>query len=313
MRKKNPLLFEEHTYIINRAVDYINENITSDISLADISSAVSVSPSYLHRMFKSIVQENVNDYMGRRKLERAVHMLLFWDGITISEVALLCGFSSLSAFSRSFKLRYQCSPTRYIEEYRNNKSKIRQIKDKKWERYFSSPGYNEDNDNSSEYSMRMAIRHFSARQGAYIRCYGGDHTTQQLCAHFRRLNRTASAHRLWRSDTVLLGIPDYPWYMGEIRHSNFYDVCLSLPEESPSIPNMNDRTLEGGDYAVIRIEEPQADFGQLMMISLNHWLPSSGYVFDTRPTFMIYYNNPLRHPNQTIIADFCLPVRRYNS
>jgi len=50
MRTKNPGLAEEHTAIVNRAIDYIDENATRDIALQDIAAAVAVSPYYLHRM-----------------------------------------------------------------------------------------------------------------------------------------------------------------------------------------------------------------------------------------------------------------------
>jgi AraC family transcriptional regulator len=309
MRTKNPLLLEEHTLLVNQSIDYIRSNISHDIHLADISSSVSVSPSYLHRMFKRIAKQNVNDYIIRKRLDRALHMLLFWEGVTLSEIASYCGFSSLAVFSRTFKTQYDCSPTIYAEKHRIIKSKIHQIENKRWESYFSSKPYNQINEVLQEYKMRMAIRRFPARKEGYIRCYEGDHSNENVPTLFHRLSRLASNRGLWRSDTVLYGRLDYPWYMGGRSMSDYYEACLTLPEDVPELPNLNTRLFEGGDYAVIRFEEPEHALGPLMMYSLTNWLPSSGYLFDIRPTIVIHYNDPSRHPDNHAIVDYCLPVR----
>ncbi|MDF2717254.1 MAG: AraC family transcriptional regulator [Paenibacillus sp.] len=76
MRLKNPNLLHEHTVIINHAVDYIDEHVAGELTLQNIASVAAVSPHYFHRMFKSIVQETVGEYIVRRRLEIAVHYLL---------------------------------------------------------------------------------------------------------------------------------------------------------------------------------------------------------------------------------------------
>lgn len=309
MRVKNPNLIDEHIVIVNQAVDYIDAHATEDLTLQDVSSAVAVSPRYFHRMFKSVVQENVGEYIIRRKLEIAVHYILFWQWMTLTEIALQSGFSSLSSFSRAFKAHYGLNPTTYMKEHRIIKSNLSQIVSSGCERYFYKREYNEGHTVSHAYSMRMAIREFPPVQAIYYRCYGGGDEAVHIAENFRKLSRLASSRQLWRSDTVLLGIPRSPWYAGrsgKVRQ----DACLTLRPDSASLLEGSNRCeIAGGSYAVIRFEEPETKVRELMRICLQHWLPGSGYVFDLRPTLMIHYNDPQTDPNGNMIVDFCLPVR----
>ncbi|TMV43590.1 AraC family transcriptional regulator [Paenibacillus mesophilus] len=309
MRLKNPNLLHEHTVLINHAVDYIDEHIAGELSLQDIASAAAVSPHYFHRMFKSIVQETVGEYIVRRRLETAVHYLLFWDWMTLTDIASQSGFSSLSSFSRSFKAHYGMSPTLYIKEHRSIKSNICQIDNSVCERYFSKCEYNDGHRTSYTYSMRMAIREIKPVQVIYYRHYGGGNEITRSADNFAKLSKLASSRGLWRSDTVLVGIPRSPWYGGHPGNVR-YDACLTLRPDSPLPQDGSSMcSIAGGTYAVIRFEEPEKMVRELMSICLRHWLPGSGYAFDIRPTLMIHYNNPHTDPDQKMIVDFCLPVR----
>lgn len=156
--------------------------------------------------------------------------------------------------------------------------------------------------------MRMAVRDIQPVQAAYIRDFNGTRSTERIAGHFSQLNRLATRRELWRSDTVLIGIPMYPWYLTPSDHS-YYDACLTLKPDAEYPPEANVRTLAGGLHAVIRLEEPELIVRELMVACLTGWLPKSGYVFDNRPTMMITYNNPTTDPNGKSIVDFCLPIR----
>ncbi|WP_235885393.1 AraC family transcriptional regulator [Paenibacillus cymbidii] len=308
MRTKNPGLAEEHAAIVNRAIDYIDENATRDIALHDIAAAVAVSPFYLHRLFKAVVQENIHAYCVRRKLERAVHMLLFRKSATLTTIALECGFSSLAVFSRSFKAGYGVSPTDYAGQHTFIKSKICKMENQLWKSYFYRREYNEGNTVACEYTMRMAIRHLPPGRAVYIRHFGDRRTDRQIADSFARLNALASGRGLWRSDTVLLGIPRFPWYLRQPDNGHF-DACLTLRPDPAPPADLSMCRLPGGTYAVIRLAEEEHVNRRLMMTCLSNWLPGSDYEFDWRPTLLISYNNPLTDPDRKAFIDFCLPVR----
>lgn len=58
-------------------------------------------------------------YLNQRRIDHAKTLLLD-PGLSVIEVALASGFSSLSAFLRMFKLLNHCTPTEYRSMYRDS-------------------------------------------------------------------------------------------------------------------------------------------------------------------------------------------------
>lgn len=59
--------------------------------------------------------------MKRRRLERVLYLMSRAPGRTLTEVALECGFSSSSDFSRSFKSRYGSASSVFdVESFRKS-------------------------------------------------------------------------------------------------------------------------------------------------------------------------------------------------
>jgi transcriptional regulator GlxA family with amidase domain len=70
-----------------------------------------VSLRQLERLFATHVGESLNDCYRRIRLDQAAQ-LLRKTGLSVTSVALACGFRSSSHFSRAFKARYEVSPVR---------------------------------------------------------------------------------------------------------------------------------------------------------------------------------------------------------
>lgn len=99
---------------VEAAFEYIDNNIDSDLSLQTISNAVGFSPYHFHRIFLAITGKTLHEYILIRKLNLAANQLLY-NVCDITEIALNTGFSSPSAFSKSFKDMFGCTPTQYKE------------------------------------------------------------------------------------------------------------------------------------------------------------------------------------------------------
>ena len=52
------------------------------------------------------------EYVNDVRIENAVLKLLNED-VTVTEVAISCGFSNMSYFARTFKKRMECTPSEY--------------------------------------------------------------------------------------------------------------------------------------------------------------------------------------------------------
>ena len=75
----------------------------------------SVTSEYLHVLFRKKTGQTPRDFMARQKLNLAQHLLVNSE-LTISEIALRCGFSGIYPFSKFFKNRCKVSPTAYRKE-----------------------------------------------------------------------------------------------------------------------------------------------------------------------------------------------------
>ena len=96
---------------------YIKEHLGMPLSLADLSSHVSLSPNYLCKVFKQVTGETITHYTQNMKIERSIELLKD-ETLTINEIAERFGFCDQFYFSRVFK-SYMCmSPMQYRKSLR---------------------------------------------------------------------------------------------------------------------------------------------------------------------------------------------------
>ena len=88
---------------------YVEENIFKDLTLTNMSEALCISPSYLSRIFKTIIGMNCSEYLVEAKLKKAKD-LLFTTNDTVKEIAEKLGYSSSAHFIRIFKSYYGITP-----------------------------------------------------------------------------------------------------------------------------------------------------------------------------------------------------------
>ncbi len=105
--------------IVNSAAAWIELNINSPISLAELSDALGYNKRYLSRIFKENLGVTVNEYITDKKLTLAKQLLTGSDE-TISSIASMLGFEDGGYFMRLFKKHEGIT----CGEYRNAYSKM---------------------------------------------------------------------------------------------------------------------------------------------------------------------------------------------
>ncbi len=93
-------------------LSYIDRRYTEKISLKDIADNFHMSEKYFSRFFKNCFQVTFVEYVNSVRLEKAASLLSTTD-LSVTEVALRCGFSNISYFIRSFKNAFGSSPHRF--------------------------------------------------------------------------------------------------------------------------------------------------------------------------------------------------------
>lgn len=102
---------KEYRKRIDSVLKYIEENLDRKISLAEAAEVSHFSAYHFHRIFTGLMGETVNDYVVRRRLERAVNRLIFKPELSVTQIAMENGFSSSANFSKAVKLHFGFSPS----------------------------------------------------------------------------------------------------------------------------------------------------------------------------------------------------------
>lgn len=110
---------QEEKHYIDDAIDYLQNNYTSEISLQDISSRYFVSPEHFSRVFKQKTGYNVSEYLNILRLQKAESLLKQLTTAPITEIAEDCGFNDSNYFSVKFKKLYGMSPKKFQTMYKN--------------------------------------------------------------------------------------------------------------------------------------------------------------------------------------------------
>ena len=60
---------------VNRAVDYVTQDLARPLRLEDVARAACFSPYHFHRIFRVVMGETLAAFVKRVRLERAVYLL----------------------------------------------------------------------------------------------------------------------------------------------------------------------------------------------------------------------------------------------
>lgn len=97
---------------LRRARDLMDARFAEPLNLDDMAAAAGFSRYHFVREFRVVFGETPGAYLSRRRVERAKDLLVHAN-LTVTEVCMLVGFSSLGSFSRRFRELVGCSPSEY--------------------------------------------------------------------------------------------------------------------------------------------------------------------------------------------------------
>ena len=97
---------------------YILENLSdTTLSIESISKRFYISYHYLCSFFKKQAGISLGEYIVDRRMERAKELIVSGGAANVSFLSASVGFSDPNYFSRCFKKRFSCSPSKYIEKH----------------------------------------------------------------------------------------------------------------------------------------------------------------------------------------------------
>jgi AraC-like DNA-binding protein len=97
---------------LRRVHDHIDRHYADPLTLGELASLVRMSKFHLVRAFRAAYGETPMRYLTRRRIERSQDLLRSAN-LTVTEVCMLVGFSSLGSFSSRFTELVGESPAAY--------------------------------------------------------------------------------------------------------------------------------------------------------------------------------------------------------
>jgi AraC-like DNA-binding protein len=98
--------------LIHEAMRYVHENIARPTSIRDVAEHLAISPSRLRVVFHEGTGMSLGKFMLRERTNRAL-ALLGRTEMSVSEIAMACGYQSVRSFSRAFRARRKVSPSAF--------------------------------------------------------------------------------------------------------------------------------------------------------------------------------------------------------
>ncbi|MEM8964662.1 MAG: AraC family transcriptional regulator [Acidobacteriota bacterium] len=284
---------------INRAIDFILRHLDAPLKLEQVARAACLSPFHFHRIFRRLLGETLNEFIKRQRLERAVYLMSHAPSRSLTEIALDCGFSSSSDFSRSFKKRFGVPPSVFdVGTYRASRREAFNAHNALGGVMLERLPKGENPD-----GFEVRIRDLPPRTVAYIR----------VLDPFRPDAVTGACERLlaWAEER---GVADGEWlgYMWEdpeivALEDCRYDAAVVVDDVVPTgeIGRFDFPAMRVADIAIagdIQLEQRAIDW------IFGTWLPESGHEPADLPCFEAWVGGPFAHGIEHFELSVQLPL-----
>ena len=95
-------------------LQYIEAHLADTIEITDIAETAGISISECLRCFKHSIGTTPIQYVKQLRIQKAAELLTYTT-LSITEVALECGFQEMSYFLKTFRQAHGCTPTEFRE------------------------------------------------------------------------------------------------------------------------------------------------------------------------------------------------------
>ena len=100
---------------IERTLEYINNNLSAELTLERLASAANFNAIYFHKLFKASTGKTLHEHVEDQRIKKSINLLISTN-MTLAQIAYECGFSSQSYFSYAFKRKKGLTPREYAKK-----------------------------------------------------------------------------------------------------------------------------------------------------------------------------------------------------
>lgn len=271
--------------VVNKAIDYIIENLNWEINVEDVASYCNFSKYYFSRVFKAEVGEGIYSFIKRLRLERSAIKLGSDTGRSITDIGLDYGYSS-SNYSSAFKKQHNLSPAKF--------------RDLRKPLELEHPFYNftVEYGDFDFYDRKIEVKELCDFTVLFKR-YIGNYKT--MADNWQDFFSTYS--NLITAETLFIEVTYDDPVITDLDRC-IYDICMTVNSQSD---HDNIKLINGGKFAVYSFSGGVEEIFQAYKGIFNIWLPASKYVLDDRVGFDIYRKADCE--NNYFEMDICIPLK----
>jgi len=304
----------EYVRRINLVIEYIEENLSQEISLDILAKKAFFSAFHFHRIFSACLGESPADYVRRARLERAANRLIHNHYESMTEIAFSSGFSSSSLFSRLFKQHFGMAPQAWRKNGNTNSKKNKMnSKNRKASPVlfrYSYKGSNKYLERRRKMlkNVKVEVKTLPEIKVAYVLHMNGYEDGEGIKNAYEKICAWAGPRGFMSAGTRLIGIsPDNPDVTpkNKCRHC----ACIEVVEDVKSEGEVGVRKISAGTYAIGHFEGKDDIFKKAYEYMYGLWLPENGYQPENCPAFEQYTMSPQDHPRGYFVFDLCVPIK----
>ena len=246
---------DEYLQSIYKVIYYVEQNYNDNLTLEELSKVAGFSKYHFHRIFKSIVGENLSDYIRRVRLSSTT--MKFKTNLNITQIAQISGYETNASFSKAFKNHFGITP----KEFSKN------AKDKK-----------------GDEMLEPKIVEIEPIEVLYVRKTG----SYMLSADeaWKTMVAFVKENQLFEKAVARYGIShDNPKVIEE--YNLRYDACLELDECINPKGEVSSKQISGGKYALFMHKGSVSLIGETFR-NIGDWIVKSGVSLRDEPSFQTY-------------------------
>ncbi|MGY5807463.1 AraC family transcriptional regulator [Rhizobium sp. LEGMi198b] len=270
---------------LRRVSAYIHEHLDDELDMEKLAEIACMSSYHWHRIYRAIYGETAAATVKRLRLHRAAGDLVN-TRLSVNDIAKRSGYPNLQSFNRIFKSVYGTPPARYRNEG-------------------SHTIFEPSTQGRITVMFDVTLRILSpisligvAHRGSYM----------QIGQAFEILFGTIFARGLARPDMRMIGVYlDDPDLIAVDKLRSY--ACVNAGEDIAAEAPLERRTIDGGEYAVLRHKGPYADMYKAYQWLYAEWLPASGRQLRDAVMFEEYLNNPRDVPPTELLTEIHMPLQ----
>jgi len=288
-------MHKQYKQRILKAIKFIEANLNQPLSLDSVATHSHFSPFHFHRIFRGAMDETLNNFIARRRLEVAINKLVIKTELSITTIAFESGFSSSANFAKAVKQYFGHSPSQIRKGESSTDSKIGKILSKYGKAFNPVDLYpyhlnqQTNNPQKTEVIMNVLIKKYPQQTICKLASNGGYQPES--------LFKTWDDITAWGEDQ---GVESLVQQRIALCYDNpavtplercRYEATIAIDDNAKVNLPFEKSILPGGTYAVLYVKGDSQDVEKAQISLFSHWLPVSGYEPDSFPMMERYLND----------------------